>query len=291
MSEDEIGKLLYQAKLDVQKMHIQAALDLDKARQTNQFERDKAERQAELDIIKAQQLAQLDQQKAAFQARLDNQKADYASNMEVRKTGWVSDYALTEAVHKAYLDVAKQQLEKSYDRADFIQKASGAISTAYAAILAFTFGSEVGQTRPILKLEGLMPTFFLGLAIAFSTAYIAFLTNLGYIADQSPVGDRIEDQLIRRDNFIRWTRQSTLARAHLLQAAVLSLGAGIFFLPAAYIDTVDKSIRLFNWTKSDILWWGATIALVAIVFWTILSWILAKRENSGQPFGRVKPRP
>lgn len=198
----EIDKLEYQAMLN---LHVEAR---------------KAEMQRSLEEMKAAQT--VDAAEAADLAK--KQEADYGN-----------EYTTFQAVYSAYLDVAKGQVDRSIQRADFVQKAAGAIATAYVAILGLSFSVAPGTAASPLPAVAIVPTLFLGLALVLSSFYVAFVTRPEDVPQQAATGLLRLDQYVRRDNFIVWARSAVLERAWLLQLSVICLAIGILTLPLPYI--------------------------------------------------------
>jgi len=89
------------------------------------------------------------------------------------------------------------------------------------------------------------------LAIFLATVYLSYLTD----SDEddtlpSKDGSLESKQNRRRDIFINWNRNSVLRLKHFMQAAVLSLGFGVMFLPLPYID-ISEHLHWF-WRASGI---------------------------------------
>ncbi len=184
------------------------------------------------EIAKKLYQAQLDAAKEARKAALDSEVARAAALVELQKADYANEYATFQEVYKGYIEVAKGQIERSLQRAEFVQKVAAAIGTAYAAILALSFSVKESP----LPAAGVAPTFFLGMAFFLAAAYVAFLTKPERVEGPPSVGTLRGDQYRRRNTFILWTRNAVLRRRYLLQASVVSLGFGILFLPAPYLD-------------------------------------------------------
>lgn len=177
---------------------------------------------AQLDVIKANHQAEIDREKDRVQAVVNKQSADYAN-----------EYTTFQEVYKGYIEVAKDGIDRSLQRADFVQKVAAAIGTVYAGILALSFSVAKDASLPV---TGIAPTVFLGLSFFLAAAYVSYLTQPGTVKPESSGGTLRSSQLSRRNTFILWTRRAIMRRRYFLQASVVSLGIGIFFLPVPYLD-------------------------------------------------------
>lgn len=214
-------------------------IDFDRLTPEQQFELQKLYYQAALSLEKDRQLAGAAGELASDQAQETVRQAVRAAHRE-------HEFALHKAIQDAYIEVARGELARRMDRADFVQKAAAAISTAYVGIIALTFGLGEGNTP--LPAQGIAPTFFLGLAILFSTVYISYITRPDDErrgdSPPTPTGLLPLHQRQRLNEFIYWTREPGLRRLYFLQAAVISLGIGIIYLPVAYLPPTSWLIWL-----------------------------------------------
>ncbi len=74
---------------------------------------------------------------------------------------------------QAVLDIEKGAIERSRSAADLVQKAAAAIGGLYTGVLGVSFS----VTNKPLPPQGFIPAIFLGLAIALSTAYVAYVSK------------------------------------------------------------------------------------------------------------------
>jgi uncharacterized membrane protein HdeD (DUF308 family) len=229
---------LYQAKLGATQAEYQSALDNDKASY-------------------AEKLAEL---AAMYQETLNRSGALADLNIERVKASLAHDHDMTLAVHNAYLEVGKNLLDRDSNRADFVQKAAGLISTAYAGLLALKFGTDTANGAVALPLTAFVPTLFLALAILLSTAFLSFLTDPGSLNPPNYTGNSFVDQGVSRNSFILWARTGGLRRAWMLQGAVLSLAFGIVLVPAPFTRDQDS-----GWLLAVFLIGIATVLLTMIV--------------------------
>lgn len=189
--------------------------------------------QADLDVLKADYTAKLERLKAQANAVIEERKIEAAADFEREKADWLSEYAQTQAVNNAYLDVAKLALDRATAKATFVQGAATAISGAYAGVLGLSFA--LAQSKP-LPGRGIVPGVFLGLAIALAAAYVAFVTKPEDVKVIPSNGTLTDNQRERRNSFILWARAPVLRRRNLLQASVVSLGIGVGLLPLPYLS-------------------------------------------------------
>lgn len=183
------------------------------------------------DVKKLLYQAQLDKIKMELQAGIDEDQATTTANLEREKAGWANEYALLQADYGSYAEVAKEQINRATARAQFIQTAAAAISSAYAAILALSFSVT---DRP-LTAQGVAPTIFFGLSVVLVAVYLAFFTRPATLPPPRPQPRLADVQRERRDAFIRWTNSSVLVRVQWLHAAIISLGLGVALLPVAFL--------------------------------------------------------
>ena len=208
--------------------------------------------QAQLDVIKADRTAEIALVKAMADAAIEDRKREATADLEREKADWANEYAQSQAVNSAYLDVAKEALNRATAKATFVQGAATAISGAYVAILGFSFA--IAQGKPLPR-RGILPGFFLGLAIALAAAYVAFITKPTNVEVTPSDGTLPGNQRQRRNNFVVWARSSVLQRRNLLQASVVSLGVGVGLLPLPYLS-------IPTWSSVTI----GSVALIAVVF-------------------------
>jgi hypothetical protein len=188
------------------------------------------------EVKKVQYQSILAEASAIRQDARDRAKADAAANLEREKGDFGVEYATYQAVHQAYLDVAKGSIDRARASAEFVQKSAAAISTAYAAVAALSYAVASNQPLPA---RGFVATAFLALAILLATAYLAFLTRPDDSGPAPTSGNLRLNQQLRRDAFINWAMDAALHRAYLLRASVISLGLAVAFLPVAYLNVPD----------------------------------------------------
>ena len=107
-----------------------------------------------------------------------------------------------------------------------------ALIAAYTGLLGLVF-STTSRTLPV---RGVYAALFLGLAVALSVAYLAFLRgSSASVGAYEPGTSYADTQLARSINLIDWTNTVVSTRAWALRAAVLCLAIGVAFVPAAFI--------------------------------------------------------
>ena len=154
------------------------------------------------------------------------------------KDAQAHDAARGQALYSAHLAGAQGQIDRAQARAALVIQAAGAIGTLYAAILGLTFGLGGGATRAVapLPVRGVVPAVFIGVAVFAAAVYLAYITSLGTFRDAPPSGLLSYRLIEQADDFIRWTARFVSQRIGWLHAAVISLGFGVLFLPAAFLD-------------------------------------------------------
>jgi hypothetical protein len=203
-------------QLEFQRLRYQAWLECEKSKLIASIEVDKAQKISDIESIKLR-----DQ-----------------NNFEREKADLNHDFLLDQKLYESYLEVAKSQISQANHRAEFIQKASATVGSVYTAVLALSFTF----TEP-LSLRGIAPTFFSGLALVLSTAYVAHVMDPSVVHIEPVIGGRIGKQRTGRNTFIKWTQiASGFDRRRLVQSSVLSLGFSIAFLPSAYLQVRDEII-------------------------------------------------
>jgi hypothetical protein len=156
---------------------------------------------------------------AAIARRKANQDADIAQNAEFQK---------------ALIEVAKGGIDRSRANAETVQKAAGAIGTIYTGILGVTFSVT---SRP-LPTRGVLPAVFLGIAVALSTAYLAYMSRREDVTEHSLDAGRtgLAGQFERVTFLLRWVRRTVRRRGWLLRSSVIGLALGVVLLPVAFIS-------------------------------------------------------
>jgi hypothetical protein len=159
-------------------------------------------------------------------------------------TGPVPDEEFEKDFHKklfdSFVETAAASVERSRNSAQFIQGAAIAISGLYTGALGLVFA--VG-TNP-LPVRGVVPTVFLGAAIALAAFYLAFLTrgkssDLGEPTDKLPSPNHALNDAVM---FIDWIGEAVNRRAPFLRAAVVSLAIGVLLLPVPFVSIHTSAV-------------------------------------------------
>jgi hypothetical protein len=221
---------------------------------------------AEADFAKMLYQAQIDGVKARYQAQIDEIKArwrdDAANATEDRKLDAAREDSvssaegrLREAVHSAYLEVAKGALDRSLQRANFLVAAAGAIATTYTGLLALVYSVSATKPNP-LPVWGLFPAFFLGLSLVLGAFYAAFIRARTVQGHFIPTGTGAQIQERRLLFFIEWVMTSVNQRGWALRTSIISLGVGLVLIPLPFLEI------------SSVLAWGAAaIGLLVVGIW------------------------
>lgn len=141
---------------------------------------------------------------------------------------------------QAYIDTAKASLDQAMTRADTIQRAAAAIGTVYVGILAFVFKPERDPTQQlsfVLPVRGVWPVVFLGLAIAFTSLYLAFIRRY-----QLPPAGKLF--VATPEAYTRWATAALAHRSWLLHMAAMSLSVGLALLPLPFLKLDTGKVLL-----------------------------------------------
>lgn len=134
----------------------------------------------------------------------------------------------------AYTTMASGSIDRARAGADAAQKASAAIAALYTGVLGLTFSVTDNPLPP----RGIVPAIFLGAAVVFSTAYLAYL-RAGEQTVKAPSGTAtrtVEANVLSRVGvLVEAARTISSRNAWCLRAAVLSLGVGLAFLPLPFL--------------------------------------------------------
>jgi hypothetical protein len=143
-----------------------------------------------------------------------------------------ADLDLNKAFHEALIETAKAGIDRSRSSADSVQKAATGILALYTAVLGLAF--SVGENP--LPSRGVIPAIFLGMAVVFSTAYLAYLSKPRKVAGPDPQSSFRAAALARSSAFIRWAGSPVQRRAYWLRASVVALGVALAFIPAPFLS-------------------------------------------------------
>lgn len=201
--------------------------------------------QAQVDFAKMHYQAQIDEVKARYQAAIDEAKAqwrDAASLVaERRKQDAAHDEALAatddklrEAVHGAYLEVAKGSLDRSLQRANFVTAVAGAAGTSYAALLALVYSVSADTPNP-MPARGILPTIFFGISLLLCAYYIAYIRAATRRGHYIPAGTGPHIRERRMLFFVEWIMGSVTRLAWALRTSLVSLGVGLALIPLPFL--------------------------------------------------------
>jgi hypothetical protein len=169
------------------------------------------------------------------QLTIDTKKIQDERHADVKKAARANDYAQQQGLYAAYVDIAKGAIVRSQCRAQYVETAAAAISTAYVAILAVTFKADGTSTGShYLPAQSMVPTFFLGLSIALSAVYLAYIRKSPPLPGPVAGASLSENEANQREAFITWSSAVVMSRAFFLHRAVISLAMGVILLPVAF---------------------------------------------------------
>jgi hypothetical protein len=181
--------------------------------------------------------AQDDLAKILYQAQVDLAKAENQRDALLVDKDWDAENELYKEFHVAIRSTAQTLAGAKQSNAELVQKAAATVITIYTGVLGLVFAVSSNA----LPLRGLVPAIFIGLAVALSTAYVAYLTSATVTNIQAT--DAARPSILAHTNaFVDWINERLDARAPLLRAAVLSLGVGLLLLPAPFIDVRDHAV-------------------------------------------------
>lgn len=188
----------------------------------------------ELELAKILYEAQVTAHADRLREEAERAAREHQDELERRRAAWAAEYALEKSVHDARLEVARGSIERSRAGAEFVRNAAAGIVGLYTGILGVTFATTEGATP--LPAEGVVPAVFLGFALVFATAYVAFLSKAPSLPPPAPHSALRVFQESRLNRFVQWVSNFAFHRAYTLHAAVFNLAFGALFLPAPFID-------------------------------------------------------
>jgi hypothetical protein len=207
--------------------------DLAKLDKQHQFTLEETERGKQLDAeeaIRASERAIAKLEKEQQQAQETAQEAVLAT---IQENELQAEAQLGKLFHENISEVAKGSIERSRDSAKYVQTAAAAIAALYTGALGLVFS----VTNNPLPIRGIAATVFLGLSVALSTAYLAYITkpvSLGMY----PGGASLSELQLNRTAFLaEWVNAIVNDRRWAVRASVLSLAIGVTFIPAAFLST------------------------------------------------------
>jgi hypothetical protein len=152
---------------------------------------------------------------------------------EMRKLAWTAEFDRAKVIHDSRVELAKGAVARAAAGAEFVRNAAAGIVAIYQLILGLAFGIAAGQ-HP-LPISGVLPALFLGLAVTFASAYMAWLSKAPAVPGPIPAAALSVYEARRLNAFTDWVSKLALDRVYALHAAVLALGVGTVVLPAPFI--------------------------------------------------------
>ncbi|MBC2589061.1 hypothetical protein [Rhodococcus aetherivorans] len=173
--------------------------------------------------------------------RLEAERAEEAersaalekATTDFQLAGWAAEFELRKLFQENLYDASKGGFERSRDSAKFVQTAAAAIGTIYIGVLGVAFS----VTDNSLPLRGVFAPLFLGMAVAFSGFYLAFLMPASRSTLRPPTGTLHNHQMQRLIFFMEWVNRATGQRRYFIQASVLSLAVGLVFIVAPFVSS------------------------------------------------------
>ncbi|HEX8860432.1 MAG TPA: hypothetical protein VGC06_15350 [Actinomycetes bacterium] len=228
----------------------------------------------DIDLLKIRYQGEVDEAKAQLRDQAAAEGRNVDEDWELEKYNWeqekaamAAEYALQKSIHDARIEIAKGSIERAHKGAEFIRNAASAIATVYTGVAGLAFASKDGLKLPTRRV---IPAIFLGLALVLSAAYVAWIRRGPDSSAPTPTSSLPEYQDRRINAFTTWVSRIALNRAYTMHAAVISLGAGVLFLPMPFIE-------LPTWFV-----WGAPICvlilMLVIPYWTAGYWSQRKRR-------------
>lgn len=174
-------------------------------------------------------------------------------------------YAVEQALTNAYINLATKAIDNAQARGQFVQTAASAIAAIYSGILALSFsvGKDVAAGVGKLPVEGLVPDFFMGLAIVLAAIFLGYIEQQRDLPGPRGSGNDLEALVEERNAFLRYAGEYIRPRLYFLHAAVVSLGAGIISLPSAYLAGAAQPL-VGTLSASATIWIAALVALVLV---------------------------
>jgi hypothetical protein len=164
---------------------------------------------------------------------LDAAEAHRAFQRSRVAAGGDAEHALNKLFHETVAEVAKAGIERARDSAKYVQTAAAGIGALYTGVLGLIFS----VTDHPLPVRGVYAAVFLGLAVALSTAYLAYLTQPEAPA-QYAGGITLGDLQSNRTNYlVKWINASVHKRRWAIRASVLCLAFGVAFVAAPLVGT------------------------------------------------------
>jgi hypothetical protein len=143
--------------------------------------------------------------------------------------------ALRSAIHAAYIEVSKAQLERVQRAADFVTTVAAGVGTIYTGLLALVYSTK----EPVnpLPARGIAPGVFLALAFFFGVVNVGFVRASTKNVHILRAADTWDEQQLRLVEFMQWIgRGGQIRRAWALRVAVVCLGGAVALLPLPFVS-------------------------------------------------------
>lgn len=157
---------------------------------------------------------------------------------EEKKASHDAEIELNKLFHTTVTEVATGSIDRARDGAKFVQTAATAIFAVYTGLLGLVFS----VTDHPLPLRGAYAGVFLGLSIAFGTAYLAYIGRpkraLAYALNPA---SEDEMQLARTAFLARWVNETVASKRYATRASVLALLFGVLFIAAPFVSSATPT--------------------------------------------------
>ncbi len=151
---------------------------------------------------------------------------DQAAANQATKVSYDLEY------YKALLALGQGALDRSRSAAQLVQGSAATIGTLYGAVLGVTFSVSDRQ----LPFRGIAPAVFLGLAIALSSVYVAYMRGPASVQLQALHSSPPERLQRRLNNFFSIISTVVQRRSYWLRSSVIALGVGVVLLPLPFLS-------------------------------------------------------
>jgi hypothetical protein len=191
---------------------------------------------SEVELAKLRYQAELDEVNARWRDEVTAEIEEDKRTADREDSWTAAEDKLREAVHAAYLEVAKGSLERSLSRANFVTAAAGAIATAYTGLLGLVYSGSGARALPG---HGVWPAVFLGLAFVLSAFYVAYQRPGWRAGSFLPRGTGTQLEEERLALFVEWVGRRTNRNAWAIRTAVVSLGIGVALTPLVFLSLTE----------------------------------------------------
>lgn len=157
-----------------------------------------------------------------------------------------TELELYKEFHKALVEGARSAIDRSRTAAETVQKAAAGILALYTAVLGVAF--SVAENP--LPSRGVLPAVFLGGAVAFSTAYLAYLSKPRAVPGPAPQSAFRAAAMARTRTFLQWAGAPVSRRSYWLRASVIALGVSLMFIPAPFISGSFPYVDRLPWNEN-----------------------------------------